>query len=72
MLESASGKIVFGFHSRGLHMVLGPSKNGVPVRFKVRVNGASPGADHGSDSAADGTRSSTIPDVSTRPAEGPD
>jgi len=53
-LESASGKIVFRFHSRDLHMVLGPSKNGT-VRFKVRVNGAAPGDDHGSDSAADGT-----------------
>jgi thiol-disulfide isomerase/thioredoxin len=54
-LGSASGKIVFRFHSRDLHMVLGPSKNGVPVRFKIRVNGAAPGDDHGSDSAADGT-----------------
>jgi len=54
-LESGSGKIVFRFHSRDLHMVLGPSKNGTPVRFKVRVNGAAPGDDHGSDSAAEGT-----------------
>jgi thiol-disulfide isomerase/thioredoxin len=54
-LESAPGKIVFRFHSRDLHMVLGPSKNGTPVRFKVRLNGAVPGDDHGSDSAADGT-----------------
>jgi len=54
-LESAPGKIVFRFHSRDLHMVLGPSKNGTPVRFKVKVNGAAPGDGHGSDSAADGT-----------------
>ncbi|MCU1234238.1 MAG: cytochrome biosis protein [Candidatus Solibacter sp.] len=54
-LESASGKIVFRFHSRDLHMVLGPSKNGTPVRFKVKLNGAAPGDDHGSDSGADGT-----------------
>jgi len=54
-LNSAPGKIVFRFHSRDLHMVLGPSKHGTPVRFKVRVNGAAPGDDHGSDSAADGT-----------------
>jgi hypothetical protein len=54
-LESAPGKIVFRFHSRDLHMVLGPSKNGKPVRFKVRVDGAAPGDNHGSDSAADGT-----------------
>ena len=54
-LESAPGKIVLRFHSRDIHMVLGPSKNGTPVRFKVKVNGAAPGDDHGSDSAADGT-----------------
>ena len=54
-LESAPGKIVFRFHSRDLHMVLGPAKNGTSVRFKVTLNGAAPGDDHGSDSGADGT-----------------
>jgi thiol-disulfide isomerase/thioredoxin len=53
-LESAPGKIVFRFHSRDLHMVLGPAKNGTSVRFKVTLNGAAPGEDHGSDSGADG------------------
>ncbi len=53
-LDSAPGKIVFRFHSRDLHMVIGPSKNGTPVRFRVKVNGVAPGDDHGSDSAADG------------------
>ncbi len=54
-LESAPGKIVFRFHSRDVHMVLGPAKNGTPVRFKVKLNGAAPGDDHGSDSTADGS-----------------
>jgi thiol-disulfide isomerase/thioredoxin len=54
-LESAPGKIVFRFHSRDLHMVLGPSKSGAPVRFRIKLNGVAPLADHGSDSAADGT-----------------
>jgi len=54
-LESVPGKIVFRFHSRDLHMVLGPPKNGTPVRFKLKLNGAAPGDDHGSDCAADGT-----------------
>jgi thiol-disulfide isomerase/thioredoxin len=53
-LETAPGRIVFRFHSRDLHMVLGPAKNGAPVRFKVKLNGAAPGDDHGSDSGADG------------------
>ena len=42
------------FHSRDLHMVLGPAKNGKPVRFKVTLDGAAPGDDHGVDSAPDG------------------
>jgi thiol-disulfide isomerase/thioredoxin len=54
-LQAAPGKVVFRFHSRDLHMVLGPAKNGSPVRFKVTLNGAAPGDDHGSDSGADGT-----------------
>ena len=35
-------------------MVLGPAKNRMPVRFRVKLNGAAPGDDHGSDSGADG------------------
>ena len=54
-LESATGKVVFRFHSRDLHMVLGPAKSGTPTRFKVKLNGVAPGDDHGSDSGADGT-----------------
>jgi hypothetical protein len=41
-------------HARDVHMVLGPSKKGTPVRFKVKLNGAAPGDDHGFDSGADG------------------
>ena len=55
VLESAPGKIVFRFHSRDLNMVLGPAKNGTPVRFRIKLNGAAAGDDHGSDSSADGT-----------------
>jgi len=53
-LESAPGRIVFRFHARDLHMVLGPEKNGTPVRFRIKLNGAAPGDDHGSDSGPDG------------------
>jgi thiol-disulfide isomerase/thioredoxin len=54
VLQAAPGKIVFRFHSRDLHMVLGPTKNGEPVRFNVKLDGSAPGADCGSDSSADG------------------
>jgi thioredoxin family protein len=51
VLQAAPGKVVFRFHSRDLHIVLGPAKKGTPVRFKVKLTGAAPGDDHGSDSA---------------------
>jgi thiol-disulfide isomerase/thioredoxin len=54
VLESAPGTIAFRFRSRDVHMVLGPPRNGAPVRFRVRLSGASPGQDHGSDSGSDG------------------
>jgi thiol-disulfide isomerase/thioredoxin len=54
VLQAASGKIVFRFHSRDLHMVLGPAKIGKTVRFRVTLNGIAPGVDHGVDSASDG------------------
>jgi len=53
-LESAPGKIVFRFHSRDLHCVLGPAKKRMAVPFKVKLNGAAPGSGHGSDCNADG------------------
>ena len=54
-LESAPGKIVFRFHSRDLHLVLAPTKNDKPVRFRLWLDGVAPGNDHGSDSDANGT-----------------
>jgi Thioredoxin like C-terminal domain len=54
VLQAAPGKIVFRFHSRDLHMVLAPAKDGRPVRFKVTLEGAAPSDNSGVDSAADG------------------
>ncbi len=48
-LAGASRQIVYRFHARDLHLVLGPSKDGKPVRFHVSINGAAPGASHGTD-----------------------
>jgi cytochrome c biogenesis protein CcdA/thiol-disulfide isomerase/thioredoxin len=55
VLTSASGHVVFRFHARDLHLVLGPAADGRPVRFRVRVDGEAPMADHGSDVAGDGS-----------------
>jgi cytochrome c biogenesis protein CcdA/thiol-disulfide isomerase/thioredoxin len=48
-LVQAGGKVVFRFHARDLHLVLGPSMAGKPIRFKVTVDGDIPGQNHGVD-----------------------
>ena len=53
-LSEATGGIRFRFHARDLHLVLGPSVPDQPVRFRVKIDGAVPGANHGSDADADG------------------
>jgi hypothetical protein len=53
--QTPSGKIVFRFHSRDLHLVLGPAKEGEPVHFRVTLDGKPPGENCGSDTAPDGT-----------------
>jgi cytochrome c biogenesis protein CcdA/thiol-disulfide isomerase/thioredoxin len=53
-LVAAPGKVIFRFHARDLHLVLGPGKNGKPVRFRMRIDGAVPGEDHGVDTDAQG------------------
>ncbi|MBB3316894.1 cytochrome c biogenesis protein CcdA/thiol-disulfide isomerase/thioredoxin [Rhizobium sp. BK181] len=53
-LDQAGGGITYRFSARDLHLVLGPGADGKKVRFQVKVDGAAPGADHGSDIDADG------------------
>jgi len=50
---AAGAKISFRFHARDLHLVLG-SATGKPVRFRVTVDGNTPGGDAGVDAKADG------------------
>ena len=52
--EPAS-RIVYRFHARDLHLVLGPGADGKPVRFKVLIDGKAPGEAHGTDVAPDGS-----------------
>jgi hypothetical protein len=46
--------VLFRFHARDLHLVLGPPASGRPVRFRVQLDGAAPAADHGIDTDAQG------------------
>jgi cytochrome c biogenesis protein CcdA/thiol-disulfide isomerase/thioredoxin len=53
-LDKPDGAIVYRFHARDLHLVLGPAKDGKPIRFRVTIDGAAPGASHGSDTDPEG------------------
>jgi thiol-disulfide isomerase/thioredoxin len=53
-VDSAGGSLVYRFSARDLHLVLGPGRDGKPVRFRVSIDGHPPGPDRGSDIDADG------------------
>ena len=53
-LDASGGGIVYRFHARDLHLVLGPGSDGKPVRFRVTIDGKPPGADHGMDTDTEG------------------
>jgi cytochrome c biogenesis protein CcdA/thiol-disulfide isomerase/thioredoxin len=53
-LQAAPGKIDFRFFARDLHLVLGPGKAGKAIRFRVRLDGTTPGANHGADTDENG------------------
>jgi cytochrome c biogenesis protein CcdA/thiol-disulfide isomerase/thioredoxin len=53
-LDQRNGAIVYRFHARDLHLVLGPGATVRKIRFRVTLDGAAPGADHGVDTDANG------------------
>jgi len=53
-LNAPNGRIVTRFHSRDLHLVMGPAVRGTSVRYRVRLDGQVPGSAHGLDIDAQG------------------
>lgn len=49
VLGSRNGRIVYRFHARDLHLVMGPPRHGNAVRFRVSLDGQPPGPAHGVD-----------------------
>jgi cytochrome c biogenesis protein CcdA/thiol-disulfide isomerase/thioredoxin len=53
-LDEKDGSIVYRFHARDLHLVLGPSTEGSQIRFRVTIDGKAPSNAHGMDVDAEG------------------
>jgi Thioredoxin like C-terminal domain len=49
VLNQAEGRILYRFHARDLHLVMGPTAPETPARFRVLLDGQPPGAAHGTD-----------------------
>ncbi len=60
-LNQPDGRIAYRFHARDLHLVMGPTARGAPVRFRLRIDGQPPGAAHGTDVDDQGNGTVTEP-----------
>jgi thiol-disulfide isomerase/thioredoxin len=49
VLNKPMGRVVYRFHARDLHFVMGPGAPGKSARFRVLIDGEPPGAAHGVD-----------------------
>jgi thiol-disulfide isomerase/thioredoxin len=61
LLSKANGKLAYRFHARDLHLVMGPAKPGMSIRFRVRIDGQPPGAIRGVDLDESGSGTITGP-----------
>jgi thiol-disulfide isomerase/thioredoxin len=60
-VNEAGGRIVYRFHARDLHLVMGPPTGGSSARFRVLIDGRPPGAAHGVDVNDQGFGTVTAP-----------
>ena len=49
VLRGEEGTVAFRFHARDVNLVMGPPRKGLPVPFRITVDGAAPGAGRGFD-----------------------
>jgi thiol-disulfide isomerase/thioredoxin len=61
ILNQPNGAIVYRFHARDLHLVMGAATREKPVRFRVLIDGQPPGAAHGIDVDSNGNGAVTEP-----------
>jgi thiol-disulfide isomerase/thioredoxin len=54
LLHKRGGKIIYRFHARDLHLIMGPATPGTAIKFRVLIDGKPPGPAHGLDVDSDG------------------
>lgn len=59
VLNQPKGRVIYRFHARDVHLVMGSSQAGTSVRFRVLVDGQAPAAVHGLDIDAQGYGAAT-------------
>jgi thiol-disulfide isomerase/thioredoxin len=65
VLHQRDGRILYRFHARDLHLVMGPAARGTPARFHVRIDGA-PNLPGGSPTPSPAATSTPVDCASTR------
>jgi thiol-disulfide isomerase/thioredoxin len=48
-LSRGQGKIIYRFHARDLHLIMGPAVPGTSIKFRMLIDGNPPGPAHGLD-----------------------
>jgi thiol-disulfide isomerase/thioredoxin len=61
VVNEASGRIVYRFHARDVHLIMGPVARGTSARFRVLIDGRPPGTAHGTDVDDQGLGTVTAP-----------
>ena len=54
VVSSPNGRMVYRFHARDLHLVMGPPRQGATARFRLSIDGQPPGSARGADVDASG------------------
>ncbi|HWV73949.1 MAG TPA: redoxin domain-containing protein [Pseudosphingobacterium sp.] len=61
LLTGKQGKLIYRFHARDLNLIIGPGEKRNPIKFRVTIDGAIPGASHGMDIDEYGNGTITYP-----------